>query len=226
MAKTFNDVITLMRRIVGENDGNDPDSTQDVLLDYVANFYKLIMGQEIKSFDLYTWFEFPTVVDEDTYQFKDVIQDDHGITNITPPIYAIDSNNGNTEVNYFQDPEQFYRRHPISNEQEDAGRPWDLLFFDNELLIRPKADQVYTIRIRAYKELFIPTSGGNLDATANIDQDYFLRYIAYGASLDYLADFGNIEDYSKFEPIFKRYRNLVMMRKAKQATTQRTKQAI
>jgi len=210
-----------MRRIVGENDGNDPDATNQILLDYIANFYKLIMGQEIKSFDLYTWFEFPTVIDQDVYAFKD-----QGFTNITPPLYAIDANNNNTRVNYFQDPQRFYERHPVNNINEDSGRPFDLLFYDDELLIRPKADAVYTIRIRAYKELSIPSSGGELDATADIDQEYFLRYIAYGASLDYLADFGNMEDYARFEPVFKRYRNAVLMRKAKQATTQRTKQAI
>lgn len=221
MAKTYNDVLTLMRRIIGENDGNDPDATNELLLDYIANFTKIIMGQEIKSFDLYTWFDFPTVVDQDTYDFKD-----QGFTNITPPIYAIDTNNNDTRINYFQDPERFYRRHPVNNTNEVSGRPFDLLFYDNELLIRPKADAVYTIRIRAYKELSVPSSGGVLDPTADIDQEYYLRYTAYGSSLDYFADFGNMEDYQKYEPVFKRYRNLVLMRKAKQATTQRTKQAI
>jgi len=221
MAKTFNDVITIMRRIIGENDGNDPDSTNDVLLDYVANFYKLIMGQEIKSHDLYTFFSFDTVVDQDTYTFKD-----QGFTNILPPVYSIDSNSNTVEIDYYEDTKSFYDRHPLDNTNEPAARPFSMLFFNDEILLRPKADAVYTIKIRAYKELSVPSSGGELDATQDIDQDYFLRYIAYGAALDYMADFGNYENYANIEPIFKRYKNLVLMRTAKQATTQRTKPAI
>lgn len=217
MAKTFNDVITLMRRIIGENDGDDPDATNDLLLDYVANFYKIIMGQEIKSFDLYTWFEFQTVIDQETYTFKD-----QGFTNILPPIWAVDSNNADTRVNYFQNTADFYRRHTVEVDAEQSGRPWDLLFFNDEITIRPKPDAVYTIRMKAYKELSIL----NNDPTQNIDQEYFLRFIAYGASLDYLADFANYENYAQIEPIYKRYRNLVMMRKAKQETTQRAQPAL
>jgi len=216
MAKTFGDAATIMRRVIGENDGNDPDATSDLILDYLGNAYQFIMGQEIKSFDLYTWFEFTTTVGEETYTFKD-----QGYTNIMPPVYCIDSNNGDTRVNYFQDTESFYRRHPVNDANEDSGRPFDLLFFNNEITIRPKADAVYTIKMRAYKELQAPTT-----STTNLEQDYFLRYLAYTAALDYFADFGNIEDYAKYEGIQKRYKNLVLMRTAKQATTQRTKQAL
>lgn len=216
MAKTFNDVITLMRRIIGENDGNDPDATQAILLGYVGNFYSLIMGQEIKSHDIYTDWEFDTVIDQDTYTFKG-----QGFTNILPPAYVIDSQNSDTRLNWIQNRELFYKRHPIRDDNEDHSRPNDILFANDEIIIRPKPDQVYTIRVKAYKEFTIPTDG-----TTNIDQDYMIRFIAYGSALDYLADFGNIEDYAKIEPIYKRYKALVLMRKAKQETTQRAKPAL
>lgn len=218
MAKTFNDVITIMKRVIGENDGNDPDATNDILLDYVGNFYRLIMGQEIKSFDLYSYFEFSTVVDQDEYTWKD-----QGFTNIMNPIYAIDSNNADTIVDFYMNPKLFFDRHPVNNNNENSGRPFSLLLFNDIITIRPKPDQVYTIKARAYKELTAPTAG---TATNNIDQEYFLRYIAYGASLDYFADFGNYENYAAIEPIFKRYRNLVMARTAKQNTTQRALPAL
>ena len=55
----------------------------------------------------------------------------------------------------------------------------------------------------------------------DIDQEYFLRYIAYGTAMDYLADFGLFEILAQIEPVYRRYKSLVMMRTAKQATTQR-----
>ena len=220
MAKTFTDVITILRRIVGENDGNDPDATQDILLDYVLNFYNLIMGQDIKTHDQFTWYEFDTVIDTDIYTFKGA-----GFTNIYPPIYCIDSNSSNTVVNFFMNPNEFYLRHPVDNTNEDHSRPCDLLLYNDELLIRPKPDAVYTIKIKAYKEFQVDVTDVGTPASA-IDQDYFLRYLAYGAALDYFADFGNYEDYQKATPVYNRYRSLVLKRTAIQATTQRGKPAL
>lgn len=217
MAKTYNDVVTLMRRIIGENDGDDPDATDDLLLTFVADFLKLVMGQEIKSFDLFTFFEFSTVVGQEDYTFKG-----EGFTNLFPPIYVIDSNNSDTQMNYFQNPELFFDRNPVDNANQDNSRPNDFLFFNNEIKIRPAPDAVYTIKVRAYKEVTIPSLGGSLDGTQDIFQEYFFYYLAYGAALDYLAAFGQLEEYGQVEPIYKRYRNLVLMRKAQQATTQRS----
>jgi len=216
MAKTYGDVEDLMRRIIGENDGDDPDATSNLLVTYISNFVKLVATQDMKSHDLWSWFEFSTTSGEDTYTFKD-----QGYANIRPPIYCIDSNNADTKLRYFESPDLFYKHHPVNNSNEQSGRPSDLLFYNNIMLIRPKADAVYTIRIRAYKELSEVT-----DTTTAIDQDYYLRYYAYGASLDYFADFGNIEDYNKILPIFNRYRKLVMNRKSQQAVTQRARQAL
>ena len=215
MAKDVGDVITLMRRIIGENDGNDPDATDSVLLSYVSDFYNLLMPQDIRVNELFSWFEFDTVDGQDVYPFKD-----QGYSNIYPPVYAIDSNNADTIVDFYQNPLDFYEIHPISKEEEQEGRPFSLLFYNDEILLRPTPDTVYTIRIKAYRELTV--SNQNDD----IDQDYWFRYIAYGASLDYLSDFGNVEEYQKIFPAYDRYRKLVAMRRAKQETTQRARPAL
>lgn len=216
MAKTYGDVVTLMRRIVGENDGDDPDATDDIFLGYVSDFVSLIMGQDIKTDDLWSWFEFDTVVGQDIYAFKD-----QGYTNIMPPAFVTDSNNGDTRLRWFQNPSSFFEAHPINVAAEQNGRPFDLLFYNNQITLRPAADAVYAIKIRAYIDLPEVTDGTTL-----LNQDYYLRYIAYGASLDYFADYANYEDHDKIYPIFRRYRALVLNRKAKQEMNTRAPQAL
>jgi len=96
-----------------------------------------------------------------------------------------------------------------------------MLFYNDEIVIRPVPDGVYTIKMRAYTDL-----PQDLTQNDNVPQRYYVRYIAYGASLDYMADFGNDEDYAKKKPIFDRYKSLVLKRTAEQMTTQRGVQAL
>jgi len=214
--RTYGDVLTLMRRIVGENDGSDPDATDTIFMEYIQNFVEMVMGQDVKLFDLYTWFEFDTVADQETYVFKD-----QGYTNLYPPAYVIDSNASDTRLNFFQSPELFFRRNSVDATNQDTSRPGDMLFYNDEVILRPVPNDVYTIKMRAYTDL-----PQDLTQNDNVPQRYYVRYIAYGASLDYMADFGNDEDYAKKKPIFDRYKSLVLKRTAEQMTTQRGVQAL
>ncbi|MEN8236136.1 MAG: hypothetical protein ABFQ95_01085 [Pseudomonadota bacterium] len=207
MAKTYGDAEVIMRRVVGQNDGDDPDATTDLFIRYLSDFVTLIMGQDIKSQDLYSWFAFDTVSDQDTYDFKD-----QGFTNIFPLVRA----DGN-DMRYWEDPDRFFDIWPDTvDSTTNTGRPTDMLFYNNQLLLRPVPDQAYEIKLRGYKELPSVTDG-----STKLEQDYFLRYIAYGASLDYLTDFGDHETYTKIFPIYQRYRSLVLTRTAAQQLTQR-----
>jgi hypothetical protein len=215
-ARTYGDVVNLMKRIVGENDGQDPDATDSIFLEYIQNFTEMIMGNDVKLFDLATWFEFDTVVDQEVYPFKD-----QGYTNLYNPCYVTDSNNSDTKLRFFMDPEIFYQRNPLVPQQQDTGRPGDLLFYNDEIILRPVPDDIYRIRIRAYTDL-----PEGITQNDEVPQRYYVRYIAYGASLDYMSDFGNDEDYAKKKPIYDRYRSIVLKRTADQYTTQRGKQAL
>lgn len=216
MAKTYGDVVTLMRTIIGERDGNDPDATEDVLLGYVSDFASFVMGQDVKTHDLWSYFEFDTVVGQDVYTFKN-----QGYTNIHPPGYVTDSNNGDTELYWYQDPKDFYVRHPINVAAEQNGRPFDILYYDDQITLRPAADAVYSIKLKAYTELAEVTDG-----TTNIPQNYYFYYMAYGPSLDYLAAHGRFEEYAQIKPVFDRYRRLVLNRRAKQEVIERAPQAL
>lgn len=216
MAKTYGDVVTLMRIIIGERDGNDPDATEAVLLGFVSDFASLVMGQDIKTHDLWSYFSFDTVVGQDTYAFKD-----QGFTNIYPVGTVTDSNNGDTYLRWFQDPSKFYIIHPVNNAAEQSGRPCDLLYYNDEIILRPKADAVYSIRLRGYKELAEVTDG-----TTNLPQNYYFYYMAYGPALDYLAAHGRFEEYAQIKPVFDRYRRLVLNRRAKQEVIERAPQAL
>ncbi len=207
MSKTYGDARDIMRRVIGQNDGDDPDATGDLLLTYLSDFVSLIMGQDIKSVDLYSWFTFNTVANQDTYAFKD-----QGFTNIFPRARA----DGN-DMRYWESPDRFYDIWPDTvDTTSTTGRPTDMLFYNNEILLRPVPDQVYEIKLKGYKDL--PEVN---DGSSELQQSYWLRYIAYGAALDYLADFSDFETYEKVFPVYQRYRSLVLTRTAVQQLTQR-----
>lgn len=221
MAKSFNDAVTIMKKVVGEQDGQNPDATNSEFLAYVVDFYELQMSTDVESYDLSGFWTFTTVANTDTYSFKD-----EGYVFLSPPIYLTDSDSNDVKLTWYQSPDMFYRVHPVDNTNETAGKPFDALFYQDQLLLRPKPDDAYTITVKAYKSLSVPTVGGDPDGTADIEQDYFVRYLAYGASLDYLSDYGDFETYAKVAEVFKRYRSLVLMKTAKQFRSQRPKPAL
>jgi hypothetical protein len=211
MAKDLEDVITIMRRVIGQNDGDDANATQTILLDYVTNFYELQFPQDLKLFDLYTWWEFNTASGTDTYTFKD-----QGYSNIGQPVYV-----NNIEINFYQDHKQFYDVWPLVDAgDESTGQPTDVLFYNDELLFRPQPDNTYAVKVLAYQQ------PQNTDSDTDLLQDYYLRYLAYGAALDYLADFGDFETYGPVKRVFDRYRDLVLRRTAVQRLQQRPMPAL
>lgn len=221
MAKSFNDAVTIMKKVVGEQDGQNPDATNSEFLAYVADFYELQMSTDVESYDLSGYWTFSTVANTDEYSFKD-----QGFVFVSPPVILTDSNANDIRLDWYQDPAAFYNRHPVDNTNETAGKPFDVLFYADKLLMRPKPDDVYTVTVKGYRELNVPTVGGDPDGTADLEQDYFIRYLAYGASLDYLADYGDFETYAKVAQVFRRYRSLVLMKTSKQFRTQQPKQAL
>jgi hypothetical protein len=207
MPKTYGDAIDIMRRVIGRSGQDDPDATDGVLLSYLGDFTSLIMGQDIKSHDLYSYFEFNTLAGQDTYPFKG-----ERFTNIFPNVTA-----SGFKMRYHQNPNIFFNYYPETQDWTlQQRRPTDLLFYNDEILLRPVPDDSYLIKMKGYKEIIPPA----ISNTA-IPQDYMLRYIAYGASMDWLADFGEDDLMAKKFPTFTRYRALVTSRTAVQNLTQR-----
>lgn len=208
MTKMGSDCITIMRNVTGRIDSSDPLFTDSVMLQYLNDFLNLIMPQEIRLFENRTWWEFQIAQAEDTVT---VDLQTLGFTTIGPPAYV-----GGFDVQWYQSPALFYAKWPETQTYQQQ-RPLDVLYYNNELIFRGPPDQTYDVKIAAYK--VEPVLSGTSDLLEN---DYFWRYVAYGASLDLFSDFGELENWNKYYPIFRRYRSLTYARTNQQMMSQRT----
>lgn len=90
-----------------------------------------------------------------------------------------------------------------------VGRPYNLLFWNNEFTIRPVPDNVYLVEVEAYQtpvQFMLTTSHPVLNQWA--------QYIAYGAAAEILRDRQDMEGVENLQEGFKRQEGLVLERQS------------
>lgn len=90
-----------------------------------------------------------------------------------------------------------------------VGRPYNLLFWNNELTIRPVPDNVYLVEIETYQ-----TPSQFMNTTDHPILNQWSQYIAYGAACEILRDRQDIEGVANLMEGFKRQEALVLERQA------------
>lgn len=90
-----------------------------------------------------------------------------------------------------------------------VGRPYNLLFWNNEFTIRPVPDNVYLCEVEAYQ-----TPVQFMNTTDNPILNQWAQYIAYGAACEILRDRQDIEGLANLTEGFKRQEALVLERQA------------
>lgn len=219
MTKTRDDVLAIMRRVISRRNANDPDSTSVLLTQYINDFYSINMTDDVKLFEQFDTLQFTVdnTVTTGVYSFDPTTNNlgsSDNFVNITLSAFC-----NNQVLNIYQDPKQFYL---IWNEFDTTkvttGQPTDMLFYDNEFVFRPIPDQAYTVRIFAYKQNAELSSDGDPEIT----RDYWYRYLAYGAALDYMRDFNYSSDQiDAMKRHFNTYRKWVLTRSHNQYKQQR-----
>lgn len=208
MAKSGLDIINIMRNVTGRVDSSDPLFSNDVMIEYANDFLNLIMPQEVRLYENKTWWE-PNIDENSADPFPVDLQT-LGFTTIGSLVY-IDG----FHANWYQNPADFFGKWP-ETQTYTAQRPVDVLWYNNELVFRGPPDQAYDVKVSAYQVEPVISEG------TNIEGDYFWRYVAYGASLDIFSDYGELDQYEKYYPAFRRYRSLVVARTNQQLQVQRT----
>jgi hypothetical protein len=91
-----------------------------------------------------------------------------------------------------------------------------MLFWNNEITIRPMPRLVHKVEIEAYQTpiQFLLTSNSPI-----VNQ--WVKYIAYGAAIDILTDRGDMLGVSNLTPAFKEQEGLVLERQATEEIGQR-----
>lgn len=98
-----------------------------------------------------------------------------------------------------------------------ANRPQGVLFFNNEFTFRPVPDQVYQIRMQGF---VVPQELTTDNSTPT--QEEWGPLIAYGAALEIFSDRGDLENYNRYFPIFKRYEDVSLSRTLQQYTSEQS----
>jgi len=122
------------------------------------------------------------------------------------------------ELQYFQDPGEFYSLWGINNESIlIAGTPTQVLFYGNQLVFRTVPNDTFTVKFYGYQQL------AEISSTAtDIPFDYWMRFLAYGAAKDYAADYRLDQEATvNIERNYKRQRKLLMARTYNYKKTQR-----
>lgn len=217
-------VVQIMRNVTGRVDKNDPAFTDQIMIDYLNAFLQQEHPQEVQIFQNQTWWDFsinPVSVDP-----FPVDLDALGYASIGPLAYvSYPAPTFNTfKLFWYEDPTTFYYRWPWAN-TFTPQQPTYVLYYNNELTFRGPPDQTYNIRISAYKIDYSFAGGTNTNASsilANVPNAYLTRYLAYGAALDILSDFGEMDKYNEVFQVYRRYRGQVLARTWDQLNSQRT----
>jgi len=90
-----------------------------------------------------------------------------------------------------------------------VGRPYNMLFWNNEITIRPVPDNVYLVEVETYQ-----TPSQFMNVTDNPILNQWAQYIAYGAACEILRDRQDIEGVENLMEGFKRQEALVLERQS------------
>lgn len=90
-----------------------------------------------------------------------------------------------------------------------VGRPYNLLFWNNELTIRPIPDNVYLCEVEVYQ-----TPAQFMNTTDNPILNQWAQYIAYGAAMEILRDRQDMEGVENLREGFMRQEALVLERQS------------
>jgi hypothetical protein len=192
MARTLNDVLRIMRLAISRRNPNDPDSTDAVLIGHVNDFISLTMSDDIRMFEQQGTLRF--LIDETAtdgvYTFNDVGASSNFVTISSSAFISLtDPPTGSlswTPLEIYIDPGEFYSYWGVENvDVLILGQPTQVLLYDNEFVFRTIPNTGYTINIYGYKQHEDFDTEGN----PNLKYDRWLRYVAYGAALNYGRDY-------------------------------------
>ncbi len=93
--------------------------------------------------------------------------------------------------------------------QYQVGRPYNALFWNNEITIRPVPDNVYLCEIETYQ-----TPSQFMQVTNHPILNQWAQYIAYGASMEILRDRQDMEGVENLREGFIRQESLVLERQS------------
>lgn len=215
MTRYVQDALDLMRVSLGRRNENDPDASDTLFLRYLNDFVSLIMPNDTKLFESFGTLSF-TIDETNTtgvYTFNEVgatsdfinISQEGYISLLDPVNNCLSWN----RLAIYQNPGQFFSIWGINcDEILTPGFPTGMLFYGNEFTFRTIPNTSYLVKIYGYKKNF-----DYPDPDVPLDFDYWLRYVAYGAAVNYARDYRyDAQSRSLIEATFKSERKQMLTR--------------
>jgi len=206
-------VLNIMRVVLGRRNANDPDASDQTFLSYLNDFVSLSMPNDTKLFESFGTLSF-TIDESNTtgvYTFNEVGADSD-FMNISQSAFIslLDPVNNSISWNQlpiYQDPGEFFAIWGINNEEIlIPGYPTMMLYYGNEFTFRTIPQTSYLVKIYGYKK-----NNDYPNANQPIQFDYWLRYLAYGAAVNYARDYRyEAQARALIEATFKSERKLQM----------------
>jgi|GEM_PF-1331002 len=230
MARFLSDSLRIMRLAVSRRNENDPDSSDDTMVQYIQDFVNLTMSDDVKLFEQFGTLQFE--IDETNttgvYTFNDVGADAQFV-NISQEAFIslTDPPNGSISWNQlwiYQDPGEFFFEWGVNNTDIlIPGYPTMMLYYGNQFTFRTIPNTSYTVTIYGYKEVpEFDTSDPSAPYDVPLPYDYWLRYIAYGAAANYVRDYNySQESRALVQRDFAHERKLLLTRTHNQRKLQR-----
>lgn len=189
------DCVDLMRVAIGRRNVSDPDSTDNVLLGYVSDFMKYTMTDDIKIVDQFETFNFEVEVTltehtDGVWLFNEiVIWENYSNLEISALISLNNTPSSSLswqQLQVTQVPSEFWATYGFNNEDVlIRGFPTVMLLDSYRIVLRaiPEDNTPYLIQMYGY------TINPAVALNGTLPRDYWKRYVAYGAALNYAMDF-------------------------------------
>lgn len=214
MSRNLSDVLRIMRLAVGRRNENDPDSTDAVMYQYINDFVSLKMTDDVKLFEQWGTAVLEITDGVDEYQWPSGLNDVNFANLSMNAIISLkepeDESRSWDKLEIYQDPGRFFQYWGINNKDVlQEGWPTEVLYYDNTLTFRTVPNDTYLVEFYGYK------INPDFDTAGNptLSQDYWMRYLAYGAALDYARDYDmDTGKQQRLERVFSRERSLLMTR--------------
>lgn len=225
MSRNVSDVLRIMRLAIGRRNENDTDSNDATLLGYINDFASLSMSDDIRLFE--QWGTISFEIDETNttgvYEFPSNDTAANFTNTSIEALVSLKDPEGSSlswnQLEIYQDPGRFFGYWGINNTDVlIAGFPTEMLYYGNEFTFRTIPDTTYLVNIYGYKQNPDFSPEGNPE----LPFDYWMRYLAYGAALNYASDY-RLEgsDLARIKAGFTRERSLLANRTYDQVKTQR-----
>lgn len=220
----LSNVLNIMRRVLARRNANDPDSTDEVFVDYINDMYALAMSDDVKLFEQFGTliFTIDETIADGVYSLSDVGATGNFVNFSNEVFISLnDPANASTSWNalyVYQDPGRFYAYWGVNNyEILIPGMPTEMLYYGTEFVFRTIPNTSYNVRIYSYKQNsdfeFDPDATPGNPGNPAIPFDYWLRYLAYGAASLYAKDFNfEAQKRADIEKDFARERKLLLTR--------------